>query len=120
MRQHRRGRTFDQDGNEMPPRRGLGIMPGESAGTPDNWSFGASVWEFFNPGTVQREDTAIGAKPRTYTEIWDDAFYGMASAAEETRQEIGAQAKKIAFTLGPVIAIGLVAAAVLVVASKRR
>jgi len=120
MRQHRRGRTFDQDGNEMPPRRGLGIMPGESAGTPDNWSFGASAWEFFNPGTVQREDTAIGAKPRTYTEIWDDAFYGMASAAEETRQEIGTQAKKIAFTLGPVIAIGLVAAAVLVVASKRR
>lgn len=114
MRQHRGGRTFDQQGNN------LGILPGESSGTPDEWSFGASVFELLNPGTVQREDAAIGAAPRTYTQIWDDAFYGMASAAEETRQEVVAETKRLAFTIGPVIVIGLIAAAVLVVASKRR
>jgi hypothetical protein len=107
------GRTLDQDGNTV---GGLNAAAQPS----DDWSFGASVYEFLNPGTVQREDAAIGAKPRTYTEVWGDAFSGMTSAAEETRQEIAATAQKLAFTLGPIIVIGLVAAAVLVVASKRR
>ena len=107
-------RTFDQDGNQ------LGILPGEKSGTPDEWSLGASVFEFFNPGKVQQEDVAIGAPARTYTEIMGDAFGGMVNAAEETRQEIGAEAKKLAFTVGPVVVVGLIAAAVLVVAMKRR
>jgi hypothetical protein len=110
----RKGRTFDQEGNQ------LGILPGESAGTPDEWSLGASLFEFFNPGKVQQEDAAIGAAPRAYTEIMGDAFGGMVNAAEETRQEIGAEAKRMATTVGPVIVIGLVAAAVLAVALKRR
>jgi hypothetical protein len=115
-------RTFDQNGNVVREGRAqhLGILPGESAGTPDDWSLGASLFEFFNPGTVQQEDAAIGAPPRAYTDIWGDAFGGMVNAAEETRQEIGAEAKKLATTVGPVVVVGLIAAAVLVVALKRR
>lgn len=117
MRKPRKPLTLDQDGHQL---NGVGILPGESSGTPDEWSFGASVWEFLNPGTVQQEDVAIGKTPRTYSEIFGDAFGGMANAAEETRQEVVQEARNIATVAGPLIVIGVVAAAVLVVAVKRR
>lgn len=107
-------RTFDQQGNN------LGLLPGESSGTPDNWSFGASWWEYLNPQQVQQEDVAIGKAPRTYSEIQQDAIGGMVNAAEETRQEIVQEARKIATVAGPLIVAGVVAVAVIAVMTRRR
>lgn len=107
-------RIFDQQGNN------LGILPGESAGTPDNWSFGGSFWEFMNPGQVQQEDVAIGKAPRSYGEIYQDAFGGIVNAAEETRQEVVTEARRIATVAGPVIVAGVIAVAVIAVMTRRR
>lgn len=104
---------YDQNGKR------LGLAPGESSGVPDNWSFGASLWEFLHPGTVQAEDAAIGQTPRDYFEIWDGAFYGMASAAEETRQEIVQESKTVLNQIGPALLIGVVAVAAIAVLTRR-
>lgn len=108
-------RVFDQDGNN------LGLNPGESGGVPrDDWSFGASLWELFNPSQVQAEDAAIGAKPRTYEEIFGDAFGGIMAAGEETREQVVQESKATLDRIGTPLLIGVVAVAVIAVLTRGR
>lgn len=104
---------YDQHGKQ------LGFTTGETGGVPDNWSFGASLWEFLNPSKVQQEDEAIGAPPRTYTEIWSGATEGMMNAAEETRQEVVQESKNILNAAGPLILGAVVVVAAIAVLSRR-
>jgi hypothetical protein len=68
---------------------------------------------------VQAEDAATGQPPRTYFDVWDDAFFGMASAAEESRQAIVQESKSVLNQIGPALVIGVVAIAAIAVLTRR-
>lgn len=104
-------RTYDQEGNQLHDWS-LGGMGAE-------YSFGASLWEFMNPAKVQLEDEAIGARARTYTDIWGDATHGMLTAAEESRQEIVAESKATLNQIGPLLMVGVVAVAVIAIMTRK-
>lgn len=92
-------------------------------GLTDTRSFGASVWEFFNPDKVRAEYEALGLPPPTTQQIWESAVNDAITAARESTRNVGEYAERLGGATADTVkflGIALVAGAVLYALGRER
>lgn len=78
--------TYDEHGNAIPEGVRDPSRLGQAAS--DSYSFGAALFEFFNPSRVQAEAQAMGIETPDYWDIWSGAAETAAGAAVEQRERV--------------------------------
>lgn len=86
------GNVYDQDGNPIKPRAERINGAFGNLGADDTRSFGAALWEFLNPGTVQAEYRAVGQEVPSVFKVWGSAFDDAMTAGYEAEQALGERA----------------------------